>query len=320
MTNASGGVNHKQQYAAQQKLQRDWNRAQQHLEAVLQAYQRRQVAELAMLGAQQDKPADTAVSSSYPMLQEEKEDFFDRAMRERQAEVERISQSMNKINDIYTDLAGMVDQQQEDIDQLEDINEHTKSQTKAGLEAIQYTMWNMCAARPDEGGNGKSARSNRASQSPVMWNLCAAQQGVSKSFDNNHTHKFTEEYAENDYTHAVPKPSQSQSRQSSDPTATASRLQPATKSSSTNTRNESWANMQMPPDFDTLQANVQESAQGAYVIGSALVEELVSQVQQQVGGDKDAADRGINDAEYESIPRNLDAHKEMLQELMKKWN
>ena len=107
MTNAGdGNVNHKQQYAAQQKLQRDWNRAQQHLEAVLQAYHRRQVAELAMLGsAQQDDRqanANTAVQSSYPMMQEEKEDFFDRAMRERQAEVERISQSMNKINDIYT--------------------------------------------------------------------------------------------------------------------------------------------------------------------------------------------------------------------------
>jgi hypothetical protein len=35
-------------------------------------------------------------------LQEEKEEFFDRAMRERQEEVQRISQSMRKVQEIYT--------------------------------------------------------------------------------------------------------------------------------------------------------------------------------------------------------------------------
>jgi predicted lipid-binding transport protein (Tim44 family) len=95
----NAGRHHRSQYAAQQKLQRDWNRAQGHLEAVLQAYHRRQVAELSMLSTP-TKP--NGQYSSHPMLQEEKEDFFDRAMRERHEEVKRISQSMNKINHIYT--------------------------------------------------------------------------------------------------------------------------------------------------------------------------------------------------------------------------
>lgn len=92
--------------AAQQKLQRDWNRAQQHFHKIVMESQRRQMAEMSLLGAKGDDPyyrkKNGHLSSSYPMLGEEKEDFFDRAMRERQEEVERLSRSMNQINDIYT--------------------------------------------------------------------------------------------------------------------------------------------------------------------------------------------------------------------------
>jgi hypothetical protein len=196
-----------------------------------------------------------------------------------------------------------VDQQQEQIDQLEDVNEHTKSQTKAGLEAIQYTMWNMCAARPDDSFEKKP--STRTSESPVMWNLCAQEgaPGMSKSFDKNHTHKFTRDGA--DPLRNFP---DSHAATGSTPTP----------NSKPGKRNASWARMRMPPDFDTFQANVQESAQGAYVIGSALVEELVSQVQQRVGsGD---GERGSIDPDNGSIPTNIEHHKELLQELMKKWN
>lgn len=100
--------NNKARVLAHQKLQRDWNRAQQHFHKILMDSQRRQMAELSLLSAK--KVGDTAAAatksgisrSSYPLLQEEKEDFFDRAMRERQEEIERISKSMNKINEIYT--------------------------------------------------------------------------------------------------------------------------------------------------------------------------------------------------------------------------
>jgi len=85
------------------------------------------------------------------------EDFFDRAMRERQVEVQKISESMKKVQNIYTDLAGLVDGQQDQIDQLEDINEGVKVDTRAGLEEIQHGMWKLCTAEsssPEMGLNG----------------------------------------------------------------------------------------------------------------------------------------------------------------------
>jgi hypothetical protein len=99
---------------AQEKLQRDWNRTRQQFHKMVMESQQRQLAELSLLSAkngvtllpQQQQQLllqqERQYQSSHPGMQEEKEDFFDRAMRERQEEIERISQSMKTINDIYT--------------------------------------------------------------------------------------------------------------------------------------------------------------------------------------------------------------------------
>jgi hypothetical protein len=99
---------------AQEKLQRDWNRTRQQFHKMVMESQQRQLAELSLLSAkngvtllpqqqqQQLLQQERHNQSSHPGMQEEKEDFFDRAMRERQEEIERISQSMKTINDIYT--------------------------------------------------------------------------------------------------------------------------------------------------------------------------------------------------------------------------
>ncbi|KAG7373035.1 hypothetical protein IV203_033759 [Nitzschia inconspicua] len=227
---------------AQQKLQRDWKRAQQHFHKILMESQRQQLAELSLLGAKGDLPtARYASSSSYPMLQEEKEDFFDRAMRERQEEIERISKSMNQINDIYSDLAGLVDAQQEQIDKLEDINDDTKARTKAGLEQIQYTMWKMCASTEANA----NADGNRGATSTVMWNMCAGQERNSRSFEEttsmppNPHDPFTNHYR-------------------------GRRSAPVWK---------------IPTDLESIKVHVKDSAQGAYTIGQALVEDLMDQVE-----------------------------------------
>ncbi|KAG7340383.1 hypothetical protein IV203_023926 [Nitzschia inconspicua] len=239
-------ANHNPRYKshtlAQQKLQRDWKRAQQHFHKILMESQRQQLAELSLLGAKGDLPTARYVSSSsYPMLQEEKEDFFDRAMRERQEEIERISKSMNHINDIYSDLAGLVDAQQEQIDKLEDINDDTKARTKAGLEHIQYTMWKMCASTE---ANAR-ADGNRGTTSPVMWNMCAGQELNSRSFEEissmppNPHDPFTNHYRDR-------------------------RSAPVWK---------------IPTDLESIKVHVKDSAQGAYTIGQALVEDLMDQVE-----------------------------------------
>jgi hypothetical protein len=90
---------------AQEKLRRDWNRTRQQFHNMVMESQQRQLAEMSLLSAkngdlllqQQPQPEDL-----HHRNQEEKEDFFDRAMRERQEEIQRISQSMKTINEIYT--------------------------------------------------------------------------------------------------------------------------------------------------------------------------------------------------------------------------
>jgi hypothetical protein len=101
--------NNKELILAQEKLQRDWNRARQQFHKMVMESQQRQLAELSFLSAknsatllqQQQEQLRHRYRSSHPGLQEEKEDFFDRAMRERHEEIERISQSMKTINEIY---------------------------------------------------------------------------------------------------------------------------------------------------------------------------------------------------------------------------
>ena len=76
--------------SAGRKLHRDYQRVHNQLHAALERYQKQQEADVACL------------SSSYRGPEEKKEDFFDRAMREREQEIHHIHQSMNTVNQIYT--------------------------------------------------------------------------------------------------------------------------------------------------------------------------------------------------------------------------
>lgn len=69
---------------ALRKLHRDFGRVHKDLRKVLALYQRKQQVEVSFLSKD-----------------ETKEEFFDRAMREREQEVTKIHQSMNQVNAIY---------------------------------------------------------------------------------------------------------------------------------------------------------------------------------------------------------------------------
>lgn len=146
--------------ASRKKLQRDYHRASEQFRSVLENMERRQKAEVSCLNANEAATKGekgTAKVASKRMLlgaEEAEEDFFDRAMRERQEEVQNISDGMKKVQEIYTDLAGLVDGQQDQIDQLEDLNEEVKADTKAGLEEIQHGMWKLCVADQQQPTNG----------------------------------------------------------------------------------------------------------------------------------------------------------------------
>lgn len=70
--------------SALRKLQRDFDRGQTNLAQVLQTYHLKQQAEVSLFTADATK-----------------EEFFDRAMREREQEVQKIHKSMNQVNTIY---------------------------------------------------------------------------------------------------------------------------------------------------------------------------------------------------------------------------
>ena len=71
---------------ASRKMHRDFRRVHEQLHAILEAHKRQQQVEVSFLTSSEEK----------------KEDFFDRAMREREAEVNKIHDSMQKVNEIYS--------------------------------------------------------------------------------------------------------------------------------------------------------------------------------------------------------------------------
>jgi hypothetical protein len=140
--------------ASKKKLKRDYHRASEQFRSIIEETERRQRVEISCLtaseaaaaGANPEGGAAASAQKAAMGAAEAEEDFFDRAMRERQAEVQNISDGMKKVQEIYTDLAGLVDGQQDQIDQLEDINDEIKADTRAGLEEIQHGMWKLCVA------------------------------------------------------------------------------------------------------------------------------------------------------------------------------
>ena len=145
--------------ASSKKLQRDYDRASAQLYSIIHETKRRQLADIRSL---QKTSNDTKASDKKDPIEEE-EDFFDRAMRERQQEIQTINTKMHTVQEIYNDLAYLIDTQQEQIDDIEDTNEDTKVETKAGLEQIQYGMWALCASTTTENNNnsGGAAKSGR---------------------------------------------------------------------------------------------------------------------------------------------------------------
>ena len=111
---------------ALRKLQRDYGRAQQNLMQTLHLYQRQQQAEVALLTSQND------------------EDFFAKAMRERDAAVKQLHSSMNQVNAIYKDLADLVGEQQDHVNDLDQLTGDAKRNTHDGLKQVQARVFGMC--------------------------------------------------------------------------------------------------------------------------------------------------------------------------------
>ena len=69
------------------------------------------------------------------MLQENQ--LNEQLMREREAEIREINKGMHTVNEIYKDLAHIVQAQQEDVDKIETMMEEANTNAKSGLTHIE---------------------------------------------------------------------------------------------------------------------------------------------------------------------------------------
>ncbi|GAX13916.1 hypothetical protein FisN_5Lh183 [Fistulifera solaris] len=102
------------------KLHRDFKRSHKTLLMAMSLYEKKQSAEISRLGA---------VGWSYNS--DEKEDFYEKVMREREEELMRMNESIHQANDIYKNLAALVEEQQPQIDQVANALEYSKNNVEA---------------------------------------------------------------------------------------------------------------------------------------------------------------------------------------------
>ena len=135
--------------AAFSKLQRDFGRIDEKFRVLLGAYHQKQRAEIAMLSAEPD--SFQSKQQKQVGRQHQEEDFFDRKMREREQEINQINQKMHRVNQIYSELGKLVNDQQEKIDVVSDHIGYSRAGAQCGLERLQNNrkpMFGLGKAEP----------------------------------------------------------------------------------------------------------------------------------------------------------------------------
>ena len=71
-------------------------------------------------------------------------DVGDEALvREREAELRNINADVHKVNEIFRDLATLVDKQQDDVDKIGDLVERSHAHAEKGLDQVQKAAANQ---------------------------------------------------------------------------------------------------------------------------------------------------------------------------------
>lgn len=104
------------------KLHRDFKRSHKGLLLAVSLYERKQKVEMSQLGAVGWTEKGTT-----------DEDFYDRALRQREEEIQKINKDMHTVNDLYSELAQMVDDQQDEVNRLEDNTREANQNVQDGL-------------------------------------------------------------------------------------------------------------------------------------------------------------------------------------------
>ncbi|GMH58634.1 hypothetical protein TrLO_g10917 [Triparma laevis f. longispina] len=122
------------------KLSRDFERVEREQEKLKNEYQRN--LKLKTYSDQQQREEEgrrnepLAVKQPEFVLKQE-EDIQSSLVADRHREIIQINQEMSKVNEIFKDLAGIVDGQQEEIDNIESLMEQSNVHARKGLEQVQ---------------------------------------------------------------------------------------------------------------------------------------------------------------------------------------
>ena len=71
------------------------------------------------------------------------EDIDEALVREREAELRNINADVHKVNEIFRDLATLVDKQQDDVDKIGDLVERSHAHAEKGLDQVQKAAANQ---------------------------------------------------------------------------------------------------------------------------------------------------------------------------------
>jgi len=124
------------------KLNRDFRQVQSTYRNLTNAVRRKQ--ELVM-AQRQDEETKARYSREGPknsgqlqlQVQVQEEALNQQIMRERESEIKNINKSMHQVNEIFKDLAHLVDTQQTDIDKIEGQMENAHASAKSGLTQVE---------------------------------------------------------------------------------------------------------------------------------------------------------------------------------------
>ena len=89
------------------------------------------------IGVEDSDDSDVALSSKTKMTRFAEEEYDATLIEERRKEIEQIQSNMMKVNEVYTDLANLVDEQQVEIDDIEQNIIYSHSRVEAGSKQLE---------------------------------------------------------------------------------------------------------------------------------------------------------------------------------------
>jgi t-SNARE complex subunit (syntaxin) len=135
------------QHTAVIKLSRDFQKIQQRARQLHEVATRRLTQAPPPLKSHVEEAlrsssdlASNPTTNSYQQqqqLQLMEDRLHEQLMREREAEIRNINQGMHTVNEIYKDLAHIVSEQQEGIDQIETQMEDSRANAEQGLKQVE---------------------------------------------------------------------------------------------------------------------------------------------------------------------------------------